>query len=541
MTALAAGGLLALAGDISIDTLTSQELLSNTASAQQDGEDGGRGRDGRGGRGGRGGEGRGGEGGPPGGMQDGGRGGRGGEGRGGRGGEGGRGGGRGGFGGMRDIRELLEPDFQRRDVPLFVEQLQLDESQRPIVEALIFDYEDAFQEGSQAAQGEMMDMGRQMMQAFMGSGDGGNDMRTRMRENFQNIRDEIDEIEAAQGEMSEEDRRAMFRERMREAAEEQMSMAQEDGSMDTARAIMSDMLDVLEQWISERQMLHDRLVEDVKVQLTDDQLVQWPAFDRFLVREKTLPRGRLSGESVNLFLVLDDIGMSDDAFGAVEEHLDEYEVRLHESLKARNKFLLSSSTELYRAMRDGDSDAARRVLERQVRYREAVRNVNDDFRAIFVNAIQNEEERTVVKAAILAAAYERIYRDTSGQRAFESARGLEDLSEDQLEAVTDLEMAFLIELASRNNQLMGLSRKTEAKDQVERGERMVAMMSGDMSRGMPWFGRGDDGEDEYRSAMDRRDDLDESYRERLNALLTPEQQKPCLAVASAVAAAGVVA
>ena len=251
MTALAVGGMLALAGDISIDTLASQELLSNTASAQQDGEDGGRGRDGRGGRGGRGGEGRGGEGGPPGEMQGGGRG-RGGDARGGRGGQGGRGGfggGRGGgFGGMRDVRELLEPDFQRRDVPLFVEQLQLDDSQRPIVEALIFDYEDAFEEGSQAAQGEMMDMGRQMMQAFMGSGDGGNDMRTRMRENFQNIRAEIDEIEAAQGEMSEEDRRAMFRERMREAAEEQMSVAQEDGSMDNARAIMSDMLDVLEQW-----------------------------------------------------------------------------------------------------------------------------------------------------------------------------------------------------------------------------------------------------------------------------------------------------
>ncbi len=73
---------------------------------------------------------------------------------------------------------------------------------------------------------------------------------------------------------------------------------------------------------------------------------------------------------------------------------------------------------------------------------------------------------------------------------------------------------------------MSLSRKSEAKEQVERGERMVAMMSGDMSRGMPWFGRGsDDGEDEYEKSMDRRDELDESYRDRLYALLTPEQEE----------------
>ena len=35
-----------------------------------------------------------------------------------------------------------------------------------------------------------------------------------------------------------------------------------------------------------------------------------PAFDRFLQREKTLPRGTVSGESVNLFAVLDESALS---------------------------------------------------------------------------------------------------------------------------------------------------------------------------------------------------------------------------------------
>ena len=535
VSAFALGGLLALVGDLSIDSLASQNLLSQTASAQQ--EDGGRG--GRGGRGeGRGGR-RGGEGGPPG-MQEGrggrggdargGRGGRGGEGRGGRGGEGrggeGRGGRMGGFGGMQDIRELLEPDFMSRDLPLFVEQLILDDGQKVVVEALMFDYEDEFSEGSQAAQGELTDLGRQMMQSFMS---GGGDMRNRMRDTWQNVQQEIEEIEAQEGELSREDRQQIFRERMRDAAQESMDEAQENGALDEARDVMGEMLDILEEWLAVRTRLYNQFVSDVKVQLTDDQLVMWPAFDRFIVREKSLPKGRLSGEDVNLFMILDDVGLSDEAFESIEGSLDDYELRLHDALKARNDFLLKSAAQMYKAMKDGDADDARRILERQVNYREAVRNVNDEFRATFTSAIESDEERAALEAAILEESYSRIYRATSAQRAFDSAINLEGLSEDQAVSIGELERAYFSELGPRNSELVRLLRQTEGIEQVERGERMVAMMSGDMSRGMPWMGGGggEDSKEEqrYDEAMERRGELDQNYIERLNALLTPEQQE----------------
>ena len=77
--ALAAGVAAVFAGDVVVDSLADSTLLSRSAEAQ-----------GRGGRGG-------------GGMR--------------------------GMGGMREIRELLEPSFTRRDMPLFVEQLKLDDGQ----------------------------------------------------------------------------------------------------------------------------------------------------------------------------------------------------------------------------------------------------------------------------------------------------------------------------------------------------------------------------------------------------------------------------
>ena len=93
VAALAAGAAAVFAGDVVVDTIADTNLISSTAEAQ-----------GRGGRGGRG----------------------------------------GGMSGMREIRELLEPDFSRRDMPLFVEQLNLGDGQRAIVEALLDDYDDSF-------------------------------------------------------------------------------------------------------------------------------------------------------------------------------------------------------------------------------------------------------------------------------------------------------------------------------------------------------------------------------------------------------------
>ncbi|MCP4835464.1 MAG: hypothetical protein GY895_11965, partial [Phycisphaera sp.] len=240
-----------------------------------------------------------------------------------------------------------------------------------------------------------------MMQSFMGGG-GMGDMRERMRERAQSVRDEIEEIQEANGqEMSEEERRDLWRERMQEAGRDMMEESVESGAMDEARGVMGEMLDILEEWVADRQRLKGEFVGNVEIQLSDDQLVLWPAFERFLVREKSLPRARLSGEGVNLFMVLDDAGLSDAAFDSVDAMLDEYEIQLHQALVNRDAYLLSSAPRLYKAMRDGDVDAATKVLKQQVQYREAVRNVNDNFRQQFADVITDENEKYMLNMAFL--------------------------------------------------------------------------------------------------------------------------------------------
>lgn len=478
VSALVAGVAAVFAGDVVVDTIADSSLISRTAEAQ---------------------------------------------------GRGGRGGGMRGMGGMREIRELLEPSYSRRDMPLFVEQLSLTDGQRAVVEALLDDYDDVFGSGSQAVQGDLMDLGRSMMQSFMGGGAMG-DMRERMGERMREIRSEIEEMEANGQEMTEEERREFFRGRMEGMQEEMMQDAMDSGAFDEARGVMTEMLDILEAWVSERQRLDEDFTSNVQIQLDDDQLVLWPAFERFLTREKALPRGRLSGEDVNLFMMVDDSELSDTTFDALEAMLDEYELALHQALKTRDDYLLTSAPTLFKAMRDGDVKDAERVLGQQVRLREAVRDVNDRYREAFVAAMTDEAEKARFNEAVLEEAYERIYRPTWAHRAFETALEMDDLGDETFDAVVALQAAFLAEMMNRNGTLMTELRRSEGERQVEEGTRMVAMMGGDFSGGMPWGrgGRGGGGggeDDRYREGMEERGEAEERYVEQLKALLSPEQQE----------------
>jgi hypothetical protein len=333
-------------------------------------------------------------------------------------------------------------------------------------------------------QTDLTDLGRSMMQSFMGGGAMG-DMRERMRERFQGIRAEMEEMEANGEPLDDEERRDFFRGRMEGMQQEMMDEAMDSGAFDEARGVMSEMLDILEQWVAERTRIDDGFVADVEIQLDDDQLVLWPAFDRFITREKSLPKGRLSGEDVNLFAVIDESELSEASFDSLGEMLDEYELAIHQALESRDDYLLASAPKLFKAMRDGDTKDAERILKQQVRLRESVRDTNDRYRELFVAALEDDAEKARLDDAFLGEAYERIYSPTWAHRAFDAALELEDLDDDVFMAIGQLQMAFVAEMGNRNRGLMTELRKVEGKRQIDEGTRMVAVMSGDMSRGLP--------------------------------------------------------
>jgi len=454
--------------------------------------------------------------------QEGGGGGGGGMGRGFGGGGGmGRMMGGGGMGrGMQDVREVLEADFQRRDIPIFVKQLNLTEDQGVVLEQLFVDYESTFQPEAEAIMTSMAEMGRNLMRSFASP-----ERQQQMRDTMDKIRKEIEEAEAANGPMDEETRRSFFRERMQKVTEQFANEAQASGLDAEVKAAMGEMLTKLEAWQGRKTKLRDSFVEGLKVVLDDDQISQWPAFDRFLNREKTLPRGRISGENVNLFFVVDELRLPPDQFAKVEPFFNDYETRLDNALKARNSYIEESLPRLFKSMQDGDSEAAGRIFKRQSELRVAVRDVNDEFRGNMVTALGEGEWSTQLNKAVLAAGWDRIYRPTGTERMFEEAMKLEGLDPAVLQSVTELYGAYKGEIAPINERLKNLAKTEEPARIVTDGQRFVSMMSmgvSGMARGMA-AGGGDNAEDPTRKVFDDRGQVGERYQERLKALLTPEQ------------------
>ena len=420
--------------------------------------------------------------------------------------------------GMRDIMEQLQPDFMRRDLSLFVDQLALDDAQTLVLETLFDDYEGDYELRAGEVQDQLRGLGQRMFQTMMSP-----EMRDMMGERMQEIRAELDDIAAEQGgELSDEDRRNFFRERMQQIQEEMQAAREEQGLDLETKAAIKEIFDLFEAWTVEKAAMRERFIDGLQTQLNDDQLAAWPAFNRFLVREKSLPRSRLSGEGINLFLIIDEYGLDDASFDRLEPLFDEYELALHSSLVARDRFLETSAPRLYKALQSGDKDEARRIVDRQTDYRKAVRDINDQFMTTFASEVRELDEATGTDFArvMREEAYDRIYRPTSANRAFDAAMELA-LDEEIMSAVIELYGAYMRELDGMNERIMILVRKQEPGQAVEQIDRMASMIEGNFS-GM-WGRGGSDEDDEVDEAYERRGELDESYIARLEGLLTPEQ------------------
>ena len=453
-------------------------------------------------------------------MQDGGQGGQRG-GRGGMGGFGGRGGRMGGMGGgMRDVRELMEPDFLRRDVPLFVSQLELDDTQTLVVETLMGDYESDYATASGRVTEQMAEMGRQMFSNMVTP-----EMRTRFEDEARSIREEIREMQdAAGGELDPEQIRNMWRERMGKLQQEIAAEQGDNGMAAQMQATMGEMFARLQEWQAKKAAMRVAFVDGLKIQLTDEQNDLWPAFERFLIREKSLPKARLSGEGLNLFLIVDEAELPEESLATLDPILDEYEVVLDQAIRRRDEVVATTSAQMYRAIQEGDTPGAMRTMERQMQARTALRDVNELYRARLVAELGDSSDAKSLNQAILESGFERIYQPTPTARAFAAAIGIDGLDASVLEAVLATQAAFEAEMAGRNEQLLALTKRFEPQQQLDEAERFVAAVSGMMAGGgfnPGGFGPGP--ENPMRESMETRGELDRQYRDRLEALLTPEQ------------------
>jgi hypothetical protein len=299
------------------------------------------------------------------------------------------------------------------------------------------------------------------------------------------------------------------------------------GAFDQMRASLGEMVTDFNTWQGTKSKLRAGFVDGMKAALSEPQSQKWPAFERFLSREKTLPRSTISGEGVNLFIVLDEAGLSKETFAKLQPIMDEYELQLDQALKARNDFLGANEAKYLEAIQSGDSDAAKRFASRAMELRQKVREVNDRYREAICGQLE-AADATRVRAAALAAGFERVYGSNRMKRAFEGALKLEDISQEVIDAIKALEAQYDLEVSPLNDRIAQEIRKEEPARQTEEMVRVVGFLTGDVPMSQMFRGgRGGQGDPDAQSnkLLEQRGEMNDSFMNRLEALLTPEQRE----------------
>jgi len=288
------------------------------------------------------------------------------------------------------------------------------------------------------------------------------------------------------------------------------------GSAEERRQYFDELRESTEKFRKAKEALKQDFLNEVRSQLSAEQLELWPGFERALTRIRTLPEGRLDGERTNLLQIVAGLGLDQEQQEAVAEALEAYELQLHEALVARNAFVREAQSKIDKAIEAGRFAGAISTVDRASRLRVAVRGVNEQSTDAIAGRLGSGTAQTF-RAEVLRQSYPRVYRPTRGQQAFRGARGLEGIEDEVRSAADELEKAYTTEVEAANERL----RQAIHRHQPREARRMIERIRSMLEDGEPMAI--DDEEDPAREAMRRRSQLDERYMKQLYALLAPEQ------------------
>ena len=353
--------------------------------------------------------------------------------------------------GIGNIQRAIQPEFFTRDLIIFIEGLDLDETQQIIVEALFDDYEQSFDEG-------------------------------------------IEQMEAQINALRE-------------------SIDLEDLKENNPQEVLRVVLGPIEEWMKERDVLGDQLIENVRVILVPAQETLWIDFTRNLYIEQYISEGVMSGESVNVFHVLRDMSLDQSILDHIKPTVDSYAIELHDSLRNRTRLVQGAYTTLIEKLSAtntlADNDRRLDIINARI----AIRNINDGG----INAIAlslPEDKGIEFWNQAMQRGYPRIFRRTPAQRVLESAAAITSYPEDIQIAIDQLLAEYYVELDDYNTRLLDEQRRFDPERLRESIRNQQRKMNGEDTV-RP--------EDPTRELIAQRKAMGTRYIERLRALLSPEE------------------
>lgn len=308
-----------------------------------------------------------------------------------------------------------------------------------------------------------------------------------------------------------------------EGVRQRMSGMKDQLNSSDPNEVMRKVMAPIDAWSTEKIRLRDEFIENVRSQLSDMQLERWPRFERAFRREKSLDRGELQGESVNLLLILRELQLDPRVQAELAQTVDEFELRLDGALVNRQRVIESQQAKVKDAMSSGNQEAGLAAMETIMGARVAVRQTQDDGRVALRQALESvagQVEAAQFEELALRRAYPKVYRPDPILPLFQNAREIATITVDQVAALNALEANYSVEIAGVNRTMADAYRSEEPKEPRRRVALQLARQEGA------------DAVAKLRSESDpvsnirkTREETYERYRNAIMAILDESQQR----------------
>lgn len=284
-----------------------------------------------------------------------------------------------------------------------------------------------------------------------------------------------------------------------------------------AQVFMKSMPGIMKKFKEKRSELESGFLEDLKLTLNPDQAARWPSLERMRRRDLSGNGAMLSGESVDLVRLVDDLNFAPATKAEIAPVLERYEIDFDRALSDREK-LLAEQQDLFQGGRPPDPQTMMERMKDQREQSVKVRDVNRSF-ARQIQSLLPADDAQRFEDAVQKASFPQVYASGHTLKSIDAAMGFDDLAADQKAALKEIKDAYIRESEALNEKW---AQAIEA-DEMDPNSANIAMMGGQTMRIMTRDGDAPD-ETPLTKASSARRDLDARTLDRAKSLLSPDQQ-----------------
>jgi hypothetical protein len=257
-----------------------------------------------------------------------------------------------------------------------------------------------------------------------------------------------------------------------------------------------------------RKKLDQQLLTDLSAILTTEQSVNWSSAERGLKRGQSMRRGLLAAERADIAEIISEIELPEQVKTDLQPVITQYEIDIERQLAERDRLMESAGMDqMFRMRMEGDNAGREKFLAERRDASMKVREINKRV-ARQVQDTLPETAKAAFAQRFKEASYPDVYRRTQGVRALEAAWAMSDLTDEQKLKIDDIRTTFnsAADKANQNLQTQR-DRMEEALTPAKLAEQGMRALD----------------DEEMRTAMRARRELDQGVLAQLKDLLTPEQ------------------